>query len=82
MAADKLPDFDELSVELVRLKQREPELVLEDVLRGLVSVESAARDYGVVVRDGQVAGLRREPRARPFFDRGPGFEVLRGRTPP
>jgi hypothetical protein len=27
MAADKLPDFDELSVELVRLKQREPELV-------------------------------------------------------
>jgi hypothetical protein len=27
MAADKLPDFDELSVELVRLKQREPELI-------------------------------------------------------
>ncbi len=62
--------------------EREPELVLEDVLRGLVSVESAERDYGVVVRDGQVAELRREPRPRPFFDRGPGYEVLRDRTPP
>jgi hypothetical protein len=27
MAADKLPDFDELAIELVRLKRREPELV-------------------------------------------------------
>ncbi len=27
MAADELPDFDELSVELVRLTQREPELI-------------------------------------------------------
>jgi len=27
MAADKLPDFDELSVELVRLRAREPEVI-------------------------------------------------------
>jgi N-methylhydantoinase B len=57
--------------------EREPELVLQDVLRGLVSVEAAERDYGVVVRDGKVEELRRPPRQRPFFDRGPGFEVLK-----
>ena len=60
--------------------EREPELVLADVMRGLVSVESAERDYGVVVRDGQIAQLRRPPRPRPFFDRGPGYEEMRGRT--
>jgi hypothetical protein len=27
MAADELPDFDELAIELVRLKRREPELI-------------------------------------------------------
>jgi N-methylhydantoinase B len=57
--------------------EREPELVLQDVLRGLVSVDAAERDYGVVVRDGKVEELRRPPRQRPFFDRGPGFEVLK-----
>ena len=57
--------------------QRDPELVLLDVRRGLVSVESAERDYGVVISDGKVAELRREDRERPFFDRGPGFEALR-----
>jgi N-methylhydantoinase B len=58
--------------------EREPELVLLDVVRGLVSVESAERDYGVVVRDGQVAELKRPPRPRPFLDRGPGYDEMRG----
>ena len=57
--------------------EREPELVLLDVVRGLVSVESAERDYGVVVRDGQVAELKRRYRPRPFFDRGPGYDEMR-----
>ena len=52
--------------------EREPELVLQDVVRGLVSVQSAERDYGVVVTDGRVAELRRPKRQRPFIDRGPG----------
>jgi N-methylhydantoinase B len=54
--------------------EREPELVLEDVRRGLVSVESAERDYGVVIHDDRVVELRRPARERPFFDRGPGYE--------
>jgi N-methylhydantoinase B len=57
--------------------EREPELVLRDVRRGLVSEAAAERDYGVVVRDGAVVELRRPPRVRPFFDRGPGYEELR-----
>jgi N-methylhydantoinase B len=59
--------------------EREPELVLRDVLQGRVSEESAERDYGVLVRDGEVVGLRRDDRreARPFVDRGPGYERLR-----
>jgi N-methylhydantoinase B len=57
--------------------EREPELVLSDVVRGLVSPESAERDYGVVIRDGRVVELRRPARERPFFDRGPGYEELR-----
>ena len=62
--------------------EREPELVLRDVLQGRVSEESAERDYGVVVRDGSVAGLNRDgPREpRPFFDRGPGYQRLRDRS--
>jgi N-methylhydantoinase B len=58
--------------------EREPELVVQDVRRGLVSVESAERDYGVLIRDGEVVDLRRPPRERPFFDRGPGYEAMRG----
>ncbi|TMC02185.1 MAG: hydantoinase B/oxoprolinase family protein [Chloroflexi bacterium] len=58
--------------------EREPDLVLADVRRGLVSVESAERDYGVVIRDDRVVELRRPPRERPFFDRGPGYEAMRG----
>ena len=58
--------------------EREPELVLRDVLQGRVSEESAARDYGVVVRDGAIAELRREVQRapRPFIDRGPGYHRL------
>jgi N-methylhydantoinase B len=64
--------------------EREPELVARDVLQGRVSRESAERDYGVVVaEDGGVPEVRRPPRGvpRPFFDRGPGYEELRSRTP-
>jgi len=50
--------------------EREPDLVLRDVVRGLVSERSAEVDYGVLVREGRIAGLRRPPRARPLFDRG------------
>ena len=60
--------------------EREPELVLQDVLRGSVSPESAERDYGVVVRAGEIVELRRPTRERPFFDRGPGYDVLKART--
>jgi hypothetical protein len=52
--------------------------VLQDVVRGLVSEQSAERDYGVVIRDAEVVELRRPPRQRPFFDRGPGYEILKG----
>ena len=46
-------------------ERREPELVLADVRAGKVTVEGAARDYGVVVVDGRVdrdatARLRQE----------------------
>jgi len=60
--------------------EREPELVLLDVVRGLVSVASAERDYGVVVRDGQVAELKRPRRPRPFFDRGRGYEEMKAKA--
>jgi N-methylhydantoinase B len=57
--------------------EREPELVLRDVSRGLVSEEAAELDYGVVIRGGRIVELRREKRDRPFFDRGPGYEEMR-----
>jgi N-methylhydantoinase B len=60
--------------------ERDPELVRQDVVRGLVSEEAAEREYGVVVRQGRVVELRRTKRERPFFDRGRGYEVLRART--
>ncbi|HEY4864901.1 MAG TPA: hydantoinase B/oxoprolinase family protein, partial [Candidatus Dormibacteraeota bacterium] len=56
--------------------EREPELVLQDVIRGLVSAESAERDYGVVVRDSRVVEIRRPEHERPFIDRGPGYEEM------
>lgn len=34
--------------------ERDPQRVLDDVLDGLVSVEAAARDYGVVIVDGTI----------------------------
>jgi N-methylhydantoinase B len=59
--------------------EREPELVLRDVIQGRVSEESAERDYGVVVREGAIVELRRDRRRkpRPFIDRGSGYERLR-----
>src|SRR5205807_4486067 len=59
--------------------EREPELVLRDVVQGRVSEESAERDYGVVIRDGAIVELHRpdERKPRPFVDRGPGYELLR-----
>jgi N-methylhydantoinase B len=56
--------------------EREPELVLQDVIRGLVSTEAAERDYGVVIREGAIAGLKRPSRKRPFLDRGPGYDEM------
>jgi N-methylhydantoinase B len=56
--------------------EREPELVLQDVVRGLVSPGSAERDYGVVIREGRIVEMRRPSRERPFFDRGPGYEEM------
>ena len=35
--------------------EREPQRVLADVLDGLVSVEAAERDYGVVIRQGELS---------------------------
>jgi N-methylhydantoinase B len=62
---------------------RQPERVLWDVLNGLVSAEAAARDYGVVIVDGQVDAeqtrqLRaaRQTNGRPEgFDFGPAREA-------
>ncbi|HEY7127031.1 MAG TPA: hydantoinase B/oxoprolinase family protein [Ktedonobacterales bacterium] len=70
--------------------EREPELVQQDVLRGLVSAQSAERDYGVCLGPAEAgypllaeatAALRErlstERGPRPFIDRGPGYEVLK-----
>lgn len=64
--------------------EREPERVVLDVVRGYVSVEAAARDYGVVVVDGtldaeETAKLRASMTASTdFFHYGPereGYEA-------
>ena len=75
--------------------EREPELVLNDVTEGRVSVKAARDDYGVVlVQDGgavdaaataalraQLAGKRTGP--LPMIDRGEGFEkMMRGECEP
>jgi N-methylhydantoinase B len=58
--------------------EREPERVLQDVVRGLVSPEAAERDYGVVISEGRIVELRRDRRnPRPFLDRGPGYEEMK-----
>ncbi len=72
--------------------ERDPGLVVRDVLWAKVSRESAARDYGVEVsgpddEPSLDAAATRELRARlraerpadaPFFDRGPGYARLSG----
>ena len=74
--------------------EREPGLVRVDVLRGLVSPDSAERDYGVVlagppdeptVDEERTAAVRDRLRAergpRPTFDRGPRYrELADGKT--
>jgi N-methylhydantoinase B len=77
--------------------EREPELVLRDVVQAKVSVAAAREAYGVVIveRDGDcsldetaTAKLRAERRAArkaplPLIDRGPGYEkMVRGEYGP
>jgi N-methylhydantoinase B len=64
--------------------EREPELVARDLVQGRISRAAAERDYGVVVEDGGRVFRSQRPAGSPerlFFDRGPGFEELRRRTP-
>ena len=75
--------------------ERDPALVVRDVLWGKVSRTAAAADYGVVVTgdedepsldvertDALRARLRdQRPEHRPFFDRGPGYARLSGGSP-
>ncbi len=72
--------------------QRDPELVVRDVLWRKVSPEAALRDYGVVLtgavetddlgHDAAATAAERAARVpdpqRPFFDRGPGYARLSG----
>jgi N-methylhydantoinase B len=72
--------------------ERDPNLVLRDVLWGKVSRGAAAADYGVVITgpddepgaDVDATRALRErmqaqrAEARPFFDRGPGYARLSG----
>jgi N-methylhydantoinase B len=70
--------------------EREPDRVLEDVERGYVTADAAERDYGVVIREGQVdteatAALREQQRrAAPdrFYDYGPERERFEAIWPP
>jgi N-methylhydantoinase B len=73
--------------------EREPALVLRDVVQGKVSEGAAREAYGVVVVPGddgeprvdveataaQRSGLRATRGRLPFFDRGPGYRQLAGR---
>lgn len=75
--------------------EREPELVLADVLEGKVSREAALRDYGVVLAEGETAAsvdaaatsARRallssgRRGSRQMVDRGPGFDAMFGGRP-
>ena len=62
--------------------ERDSARVLSDVRRGLISTESARKDYGVAVRDGEVDAtatrVLREgrPPRRVEFDYGPEREVF------
>lgn len=55
MAADKLPDFDELAIELVRLKRREPELI-----KRLERAEDRLVAFPSVFGEREVERLRQE----------------------
>ena len=63
-------------------REREAELVLEDVLEGLISVEGAQRDYGVVIDPGNLevdtaatADLRRKMKSQPGWGSYLGGEL-------
>jgi len=78
--------------------EREPDLVLRDVIDGKVSAAAAREDYGVVLRAGngveapsideaatkQLRGKRQAGQGSPaIIDRGEGFEkMLRGEFKP
>jgi N-methylhydantoinase B len=60
---------------------RPPQIVLEDVLGGFVSVEAAAKLYGVVIQGNAVdvagtAALRRQRKAARAFHRNEYVDVL------
>ena len=62
--------------------QRPSELVLRDVRRDLVSEESAGRDYGVVIADGQIdASATEQLRARLAAERGAPAQFDYGERP-
>ena len=53
--------------------ERDPQRVLDDVRRGFVSIQGAARDYGIVIRDQEVdtaATARLRPSEAAHADRG------------
>jgi N-methylhydantoinase B len=72
--------------------EREPGRVVMDVRQGKVSREGAAAGYGVVItgppdapaadagatRELRAARRAAQPAGRPFFDRGPGYQLLSG----
>lgn len=68
--------------------EREPGRVLRDVLRGYVSEEAAARDYGVVIRDGALdeaataAARAGHVPPRAHFQYGPEREVYEAQWTP
>lgn len=51
--------------------EREVDAVAQDVRRGLVSVEAAERDYGVVIRDGGVDGAATQARRAAMSNAAP-----------
>jgi hypothetical protein len=58
MAADELPDFNELAIELVRLKRREPELI-----KRLERAEHRAVAFPSAFGEREVRRLRQERQA-------------------
>ena len=58
MASDKLPDYNELAAELIRLRGREPELI-----KRLERAEDRAVSFPSEFGDRDLARLRRERQA-------------------